>query len=337
MRYPEIRVFYLALCICAALSGATSSCRAEGQGVIAIANDQPITELDITERISLMNILGDAPAGGLARKAVLQLLVDDVVKLAEAKRLKLEPTDAEITKRIAQIAKGMNISADDLISKLTKQGVSTPGFRNYITTQIGFNRIISGKYRDDITVQPADIDRKFADIQQKVNSRMGEIMKDPRMQGIMVYTLMEILLPVEDNSAMASELLQARAVEANQVAKQFKGCSSARAAAEGIFDVKFGKPVEADSTKLPPPLKAALDKAGPGKVIGPMRAKGGIQLLAFCSSRKIVPPKPNFQMPTRQQVENSLINEKYGVLEETYLKTARKSVYIEYRDPSYSQ
>ena len=32
-------------------------------------------------------------------------------------------------------------------------------------------------------------------------------------------------------------------------------------------------------------------------------SKTGIQLIAFCGARKISPPKPDFKMPTRQQVE----------------------------------
>ena len=67
-----------------------------------------------------------------------------------------------------------------------------------------------------------------------------------------------------------------------------------------------------------------------------MRDIAGSQL-AFCGLRKITPPKPNFQMPTRQQIENILINEKYDGFEEEYMKAARQSVYVEYRNDSYSQ
>jgi hypothetical protein len=42
-------------------------------------------------------------------------------------------------------------------------------------------------------------------------------------------------------------------------------------------------------------------------------------------------------MPTREQVERAVINEKYDKLEEDYLSTARDKIYVEYRDPSYAQ
>jgi parvulin-like peptidyl-prolyl isomerase len=145
---------------------------------------------------------------------------------------------------------------------------------------------------------------------------------------------MEINLPVEEGDA---QLFQARAIEAIQVARQFKGCKNAKAAASGVFNVKFSKPLEADASKLPKPMKAALDKAGVGKTIGPMRSKDGIQLLAYCGARKIAPQMPKFEMPTRQQVENALVNEKFDTYEEAYMKDARSKIYVEYRDPSYTQ
>jgi peptidyl-prolyl cis-trans isomerase SurA len=231
----------------------------------------------------------------------------------------------------------MKTTPDDLNAKLAAQGIATETFRRYIATQIGFNRLLASRYRADIAIKPEDVDRKLAEIKQKVDARDALIRSDPRFKGATVYTLLEITLPVEANDAMAAQLLQARAVEAALVAKRFRGCGNAKAAAAGVFNVRFGKPVEVDAGKMPPQMRKALDRAGPGKAVGPMQGKGGIQLIAFCGSRKVKPEIPKFEMPTREQVENSLINEKYDGFEETYLKNARRSYYVEYRDPTVTQ
>ncbi len=307
---------------------------AEGLGVVAIVNDQAITELDVSQRISLLKTLGDAPPGGLSRKAALQSLVDDVVKISEAKRVQMAGSDSDIAKQIERLSANMKLTPETLEAKLREQGIGAASFRKYISAQIGFNRIISAKHRADIKVKPTDVDAKLAEIQQTVEGRMNQIKNDPRMKAVTVYTLMEISLPIEQAD---DQLLQARAIEAAQVARQFKGCKNARAAASGVFNVKFSKPIEADGARLPKPMKAALDKAGPGKAIGPMRSKEGIQLLALCGTRRIEPELPKFEMPTRQQAENMLVNDKYNGFEEAYLRTARKSVYVEYRTPGLSQ
>lgn len=312
----------------------TAPAFAEGQGVVAVVNDQAITELDITQRIALLKIVGDTSGKPLTRKRALQMLIDEQIKIAEAKKFKFSPSESDITAYIERVSKGMGSSAADLESRLKKQGVGKAAFRTYVGAQIGFNRIISSKYRTEIKITDADIDRKLASIKTELTDRVNKVMSDPRMKAVTIYTLMEINLPVEGDDSM---LLQARAVEAAQVMQRLKGCGNVKAASSGIFNVKAGKKIEADASKLPKELKSALDKAGPGRAVGPMRVKSGIQLLAYCGSRKLTPPKPKFDMPTRQQVENALINEKYDGFEEDYMRTARNSVYIEYRDNSYSQ
>ncbi len=251
---------------------------AETQGVIAVVNDQPITERDLTERIALLTILGDAGREPLTRKAALRSLIDEQVKITEATKFKMMPTDAEMKEQIARMSKGMDTTPDGMVAKLKKQGVSETAFRKYVSALIGFNRIISSKFRSKITVDDAEIDAKFAEIKGKMNSEVARIMKDPRMKPITVYSLMEVILPVEGNDAM---LLQARAVEANQVKQRLKGCGNVRAAAEGVFNVKQGKKFEADAAKMPKAMRSALENAGTGGAIGPMRGKSGIQLLVL--------------------------------------------------------
>lgn len=305
--------------------------RAETQGIVAIANDQPITERDISQRIELRKILGDPP---LDRPQALRSLIDDQVKIIEARRLMMLPTDPEINERIGRIAKGMKLTREELLARLKKAGISEASFRTYLQASAAFNRIISAKYREEVKASPAEVDAKIAEINNTVGAQLRKIENDPRMRPITVYSLMEVTLPIDGEDP---GLIQARAVEAQQVLQRFKGCNNARKAADGVFNVKIGKKFDADGSKMPKELKQALDKAGQGRAIGPIRGKGGIQLIALCSVRTITPPKPDFKMPSREQVERLVINEKYEKLEEDYLKEVREKVYVEYRNPNYAQ
>lgn len=308
--------------------------RAETQGIVAVVNDQPITERDINQRIELRKILGDLPAGGMTRQQALQNLIDDQVKLLEAKRLMLLPPDSEISDRIKRIAKGMNISREELLAKLKKLGISEANFRRYLQATIAFSRIIAAKYRDEVQATPEEVDAKIAEIDNTIGAQVRKIMRDPSMQPITVYSIMEISLPIDGEDPM---LIQSRAIEAQQVLRRFNGCGNARKAADGIFNVKIGKKFDADGAKMPKQMKQALDQAGQGRAIGPMRGKDGIQLVALCGVRTITPPKPDFKMPTREQVQRLVINEKYDKLEEDYLKQVREKVYVEYRDANATQ
>ena len=326
-----IVIFCLATLLAA---GIPIAARAQGQGVIATVNDRPITGYDIGQRLKLMKILG--AAGG--RKEALQSLIDETIKLDAARKFKFEATEAQIQKQLERMAKGMETDGPGLEARLKQQGIASAAFRQYIAAQIGFSRMVSSKYRVSTDVKPEDVARKRAEIEREVKKRMAEIQRDPRMKPVTVYTIQQIDLPIENaGDAMSEQLMQARAVEAVQFIQRYKGCKSAGAAAQGIFNVKVGKLVEADAAKLPKQLKAALDKAGAGKAIGPVRGKDGIQVIGFCGVRTLTPPKPKFEMPSDEQVANALSNEKFAEYEDKFIKELRQTAYIEYKDSSYSQ
>jgi peptidyl-prolyl cis-trans isomerase SurA len=329
-------IYCLAALLCALyfLDCSQNSARAEDQGIVATVNDIPITSFDIDQRLRLLEILGRKEEGKDARNKALHMMIDEVIKIAEGTKYKVNATDKEIDAQMGRVAKGLNTDAPGLRAKLQSQGIALASLKQYVAAQISFARILAGKYQFKAKVEPAEVDKKFEEVKQQLEQKVSTIMNDPRMKAVQVYTILEIDLPVEGDDSM---LLQARAVEAVQLIRNFKGCGTAREAASGIFNVKIRKPIDALASKIPKPMKQALDKVGPGKAMGPARGPKGIQVIGFCSKRTVQPPKPNYELPTRQQVEAAVSNEKYAVAEEKYMKVMRKGALVEYKDPIYAQ
>jgi peptidyl-prolyl cis-trans isomerase SurA len=295
---------------------------AEGQRVVVTVNDLPITDFDIDQRIKLWNAIGREVKGTNIRKSALQSLIDDMIKRAEAKKYKAEATDDMIAKQIDRMAKGSGTDASGLTAKLKAKDVSMSALRNLVSAQLSFNRLLNALYKVKVEVDPAEVEKKYQ-----------EIAKDPRLKPVTVYEILEITLPLDKVSEeMAQQLLMARAADAEQFRRQYKGCSSARRAASGVFNVKVGSAVKADGSKLPPSLKAALDKAGPGSIIGPGRSQEGIQLIGYCRKLNVAPP-----MPSREQIETLLMNKKYDTYEDRYMRELRRNAFIDYKDPNYAQ
>lgn len=307
--------------------------RAADQGIVATVNDIPITSFDIDQRLRLLEILGRKQEGKDARKNALHMMIDEVIKIAEGVKYKVNATDKEIEAQMGRVAKGLNTDAAGLRAKLQSQGIAMASLKQYVSAQISFARILSGKYQFKAKVEPAEVDKKFDEVKRDLEQKVSTIMNDPRMKAVQVYTIVEIDLPVEGDDSM---LLQARAVEAVQLIKNFNGCNKAREAASGIFNVKIGKQIDAVAAKIPKPMKQALDKVGPGKAMGPARGPKGIQVIGFCGKRTIQPQKPKYELPTRQQVEAAVSNEKYDAAEEKYMKIMRKGALVEYKDPAYA-
>ena len=329
--------YYLAVFLCALYLaiGNQMSARAADQGIVATVNDIPVTTLDIDQRLRLLKILGRRQEAGDERKKALQAMIDEVIKIAEAKKYKVDATDKEIDEQMKRVAKGLETDAAGLSAKLESQGIAISSLKQYVAAQIAFARILGGKYQVKIKVDPAEVDKKYAEIKQELEQKVSTIMNDPRMKAVEVYTILEIDLPVE--TADNAMLLQARAVEASQLIRNFNGCNTARAAASGIFNVKIGKTIDAVAAKIPKPMKQALDSVGPGHAMGPARGPKGIQVIGFCSKHTVQPPKPKYQLPTREQVEAAVSNEKYAAVEDKYMTIMRKTALIEYKDPTYAQ
>ena len=325
MIFRSVFVFVLLIVLCQPVNAQEAS-------VIATVNDHPVTSFDIDQRIKLLSILGQS--GGFDRKKIGNALIDDVVKIDEARRYKIDPTEKEIDERLGGMAKGLKTDMVGLEGKLGKQGLTLNTMRQYVSAQMSFSRLLTAKYKEKIAVDPGEIDKKMAEVTADINGKVKKIMADPRRQPIEVYSILQIDFPVEGGDP---QLMQSRAIEVGQYLQKFKGCGSARAAAAGIFNVKIGKVIEADGRKLPPPLKAALQAKGIGGAIGPVRGPKGVQAIAWCGRRMIVPPKINAPLPTRAVIENMALNEKFDRVEQKYLAIMRKSAVIEYKDQSFAK
>jgi peptidyl-prolyl cis-trans isomerase SurA len=302
-----------------AVTAPTGSIAAESRGVMAVVNDQPITSFDVDQRIKLTSVLGSGKK--LTRKEALELLINDVLKRNETARVKAALTDEQVDAAIERLAKGSDTTPEGLAAKLKAAGISIKALRTQLLTNLSFNRVLIAKYKIKPAVDDADVDKKLAAIKQ-----------DPRMQPMTVYEIREIVLPVELNDAFASQLLQARAIEARQITENYKSCKNIDEAVSGIFNVNVGKLIQVPAQNLPKKMRDVLEKAGPSTLIGPMRAKEGIQLVAYCGKQAIAP-----QAPSRDQVQRMLIEQVYDVYEEKYLRDLRRTALIDYKDQSLQQ
>ena len=291
----------------------------ENRGVLAVVNDQPITTFDVEQRMKLTSILGSGKK--LTRKEALELLINDILKRSETTRLKATLTDDQIDGAIERLAQGSGTTVEGLTAKLKSVGISIKALRAQITTNMSFNRVLISKYKIKPQVDDADVDRKMAAYKQ-----------DPRLQPILVYELREVVLPIDFQDPYVNQLVQNRGIEARQIQQNYKSCAKLDDAVSGVFNVNVSKLVQVQGDKLPKKMREVLEQSGTSGMIGPMRAKEGIQLIAFCGKRTIAP-----QGPTREQVQRMLVDQVYDVYEEKYLRDLRRTALIDYKDPSLDQ
>ena len=324
--------FKIAIAVVSAICFAPLAARAQ-EAVIAIVNDHPITSFDIDQRIKILGMLGIIDPVKIARKAVANNLIDDFVKIDEAKIGHIEPTDKDIEERLVNISGALKTDRAGLGTKLSSAGIAEASVRQYVSGQMSFARLLQIKYHTKVEVDQAAVDKKFAEVKANIQGQAAKFEADPRRAPILVLQIQEINFPVDGADP---QLLQARALEAAQVAQKMKSCGAIKQATAGIFNVQIGKRLEADARRIPPPMMAQFKQRGLGQPVGPMRYAKGIQLLALCGTRTVKPPPINVQLPTRQQIEGLTMNQRFDEVEKKYVGLMRKSAIIEYKDPSYA-
>ncbi len=288
---------------------------ARASKVLAIVNDLPVTDFDVSQRQKLNSIIG----GSRTRKAALRSVLNAAVMQTEAKKRNIVISDQQVEKALQSMANKMGGMAK-LKATLRKRGVRMRTLRAYIRSSMLF-RVLAQRMGKKIApkVNPGEVDRRYR-----------KIINDPRLRPVTIYNLRQVTLPVENVApAMRQQLQYARLVEAQQIMKRYRGCARLRAATSGIFNVRVSKTLKADPRRLPGPLKKAIRLAGTKRMIGPIRMRQGIQLIAYCGATKITPPRPK-----RAQIEAMVKAEAFNREVERVMKQLRKNAFIDYKDKS---
>lgn len=281
--------------------------------VLALVNNEPITTYDVSQRIRLNSLL-ERGGGGQSRDHVFSELVDEGVRRAEASRLGFSLTEPQLDEAIDHLSTSLKTNPKALMARLRKAGLSEETFRQYVEASLLLRAFVAQKGGEDFKVEPQDVD-----------ARLKRLSSDPRFQPVTLYAIVQVDLPVEETGgAINSQLVYARMVEAQQIAERYTGCGSLKAAAAPIYNVKISKPIAAVSDKIPPPMRKALLEAGTKKLIGPIQAPGGVQLIAFCGQKTVSPPKPD-----RKVIEQIVLNEKMQDISDTLMRDLRQKVLIE--------
>lgn len=246
------------------------------EGVEAIVNDEVISTVDVRNRAVALLVGQRLPLEeeylAQARVAALQSLIDDHLKLQEAKRwdvdIRPEEVDSELRRRLG--ATGGSLSGVE--KELTSQGVSISTLRDQIKADMAWTRIISGRYSQRVRISDT-----------QVHERMDRVMANAAKEQLLVS---ELTVPFEvapdraslrEQMAGLTEQLGTVPPEQRQrmfsiAARQFS--ASASAAAGG----SLGWVIAGD---LRPDFEAALKEGQPGQLFGPIETKDGFHILGL--------------------------------------------------------
>jgi peptidyl-prolyl cis-trans isomerase SurA len=245
----------------------------------------------------------------VARKGALEEIVDERLKMQEAKRLSVLATKEEVDRVLKSMAERNKMTPEQFTEYVTKSGASVESMRRRIEASLSWADVIRRLFGRQISVLGRDIDRFVA---------TAEGQDDIELQ------LHRILLPVAasaDQKRIAQQL-----GEGERLRAAFGGCKSMAGLANGLAGARFDDLGERKPTSIPEPTRSLLLSARDEEMLPPTIGEGGVELWAVCGRKAV-----KADSEKRQSAENDLRQKEFEIQSQKHLKDLRQDAHIEYR------
>jgi peptidyl-prolyl cis-trans isomerase SurA len=305
----SLRLAFLALIAVGALSVSGGVTPARAQAVAAMVNGEPITNFDIDQRMRLMAL--SHQKGN--RKQVLEELIDEKVKIKEAKKYGVDPTAADIDSSYASMSQRMRMSPEQLTQTLASRGIRPGTLRSRIKADMVWSSLVRGRFKDSLMVND-----------RAVRTASGDLADGKNEGNNFEYQMRPIVLVVPRGSSAAT--IEMRRKEAETLRSRVQSCDDANTLFRSMRNATIRDTVVKTSADLPQPLRELLDKTPVGHLTAPEVTRQGIEMVALCERKPT-----SGDTPEQRKIREKLYVQKYEAKSKSYLQEIRKAAMIEYR------
>jgi peptidyl-prolyl cis-trans isomerase SurA len=236
---------------------------AHAQAIIATVNGDPITDIDLEERMKLLRVLHQ-PA---THDAALESMIEDQLKLDETAKFKIKVSDAEIGQQISKVANQLKMAPQALFDAIQEAGVPESHFKDHFAADFQFNILVQA-YNKGVEASETEV---RAELAREGGTAAAGI--DYRVHQV-IFTVLSSEKPAD---------IEAKMKAAEQLRTRFTDCDSGLALARGMEDVAVQEEITRNSLQLSEGLKQLLDKTPAGHLTPPSRSSEGIEMIAVCS------------------------------------------------------
>ncbi|MGL6060808.1 MAG: SurA N-terminal domain-containing protein [Bradyrhizobium sp.] len=283
---------------------------ARAQTIVVMVNGEPITNMDIEQRSKLTLLTTHKQP---SRQEVIDELINEKVKIKEAKRFGVDPTSSDIDQSYAAMAQRMRLTADQLTQVLEKQGVRPETLRARMKAEMVWGSLVRGRYKESLQVGEKDVAAAVKGSgEEKLEVDASE------------YKMQPIVLIVPRNSPQSA--YDQRKKEAEALRERVTSCAEANSYFKSIQGAAVRDMVTRTSADLPPVLRDLLEKTPVGHLTPPEQTKQGVEMVALCARNKTT-----VDTPKKKEIRDKMFVEKYEAKSKWYLQEVRKQAMIEYR------
>jgi peptidyl-prolyl cis-trans isomerase SurA len=246
----------LAVCLAPSLGPAVA------QVIVASINGDPVTNIDIDERMKMLRVLRK-PA---AHEAAIESLFAERLKIREAGKFSVNPRDSELGPQIVTAAKELKLAPEALVAALEHAGVPPDHFKAYFRAEFAFNVLVQALNKG--------VEASEEQVRAELAKQGGKAASGTE------YTVRQVIIAVPRSAS--PEALTERAHEAEHLREKFSSCESGIPAAQAMTDVTVREQIVKTAIEIGEGLRQVLDSTPAGHLTAPQRTSEGFEMIAVC-------------------------------------------------------
>jgi peptidyl-prolyl cis-trans isomerase SurA len=243
--------------------------------IAAVVNDDIISELDVYMRLKMAMLSAKLEDNEETRRRllpqVLRNLIDDRLKMQEAKRAGIKVNPADVEKRIDTLAERNSMTREDLESFLKGNGILVDAVADQITTELNWARLVQRTLRPRIVITDQEINDEAA----RMKATRGET----------EYKIYQIFLAVDapDQESDVRDSAE-RLIEQLHAGADFESLAQEFSQDEGAL--KGGNWGWLRLDQMEPAVAKQIQLVATGDLVGPVRGTGGYYI-AFAKETRV--------------------------------------------------
>lgn len=280
------------------------------QTVVVMVNGEPITDFDIAQRSKLDFLTTHKQP---SRQDVVNELIDEKVKIKEAKKYGVDPGGSDINQAYGQMASRMRISPDQLSKSLESQGIRPDTLKFRIKADMVWTSLVRGRYKERLQVGESDV-------AAAAKAESGETQQADAFE----YRMQPVVLIVPKGASPAT--MESKQKEAETLRAKVQTCDEANAYFKSMPNAAIRDTVVKTSADIPAVLRKVLDDTPIGHLTPPEITKQGVEMVALCGRKPTT-----IDTPKKKEIRDKLYAQKYEATSKSYLQEIRREAMIEYR------
>ncbi|WP_417496686.1 peptidylprolyl isomerase [Maricaulis sp.] len=253
------------------------------EGVAALVNDQPITTVDVRNRMRLiiastgMTQIDPATLAQIQSQAI-RGLVDENLQLQAAREYDIEVTDEEINQSIQDLADRNNTTIDAIVGDLERSGVDVSTLRHQLEAEIAWQVLVNGRYGSRIRISDQQIEMALERLAASASQPQFRIFE-------MFFEIPNVNAEEETVQRVIAVMDQLqRGAPFPDLARQYSDAPSAANGGDIGWIVASQLPPEVAAI-IPQLMQQYSQSRGGAALSNPVRVPGGFTIIALVAAR----------------------------------------------------